>query len=107
MKNKFRIKKGDTVMVISGDEKGKKGKILSVLPDENRIIVEGVNFVRRHTKQRSAREPGGILEKEAPIHISNAMLICPKCGEPTRVGKTKLTEGGWVRYCKNCQEIFD
>jgi len=104
---KTRIKKNDVVMVISGNEKGKKGKVLSVFPDENRVIVEGVNFVRRHTKQRSVREPGGILEKEASIHISAVMLICPKCGEPTRIGKTKLAEGGWVRYCKNCQEILD
>ena len=104
---KLNIKKGDTVLVISGNEKGKKGKVLSVIPKERRVIVEGVNFVRRHTKQRSAREPGGIIEKEAPINISNVMLVCPKCGEPTRVGRTKLTEGGWVRYCKKCQEIID
>ncbi len=107
MKKKFRIKKNDIVMIISGDEKGKKGKVLSVFPDENRLIVEGVNFVRRHTRQRSAMEPGGILEKEAPVHISNVMLVCPKCGEPTRVGRTKLPDGGWVRYCKHCQEIID
>ena len=106
MRKKFRIKRGDIVQVISGDDRGKRGKVLRVFPQEERAIVEGVNFVRRHTRPRRMGETGGIIEKEAPIHISNLMLVCPKCNQPTRVGMMLLEDGTKVRYCKKCGEII-
>lgn len=106
MRKKFRIKRGDLVEVIAGDDKGKRGKVLKVFPKEERVIVEGVNFVRRHTRPRRMGEPGGIIEKEAPIHISNISLVCQKCGSKTRVGAMFLEDGTKVRYCKKCGEII-
>ena len=80
----MRIAKDDTVKVITGDDKGKTGRVLKVYPDKNRVLVEGVNFVKRHTKQRSRVQPGGVVEKEAPINLSNVMVVCPRCGEGTQ-----------------------
>ena len=89
----IRIRKGDTVMVIAGDDKGKTGRVLSVDADKNRVIVEKINFVKRHTKPRGQGQQGGILEKEAPIHVSNVMLFDPKAGKGVRVG-TRTTKDG-------------
>jgi large subunit ribosomal protein L24 len=102
----MRVAKDDNVLVISGDDRGKTGKVLKVFPDEGRIIVEGVNFIKRHTKPRSRMEPGGMVEKEAPIHLSNVLVVCPRCGEGTRPKRTRLVEGRRVRICNKCNEII-
>ena len=101
--NKLRIKKGDNVIVISGNDKGKTGKVLSVAPAENRAIVEGVNLVSKHTKPNSKAPQGGIIKKEAPIHVSNLSLIDPKSNTATRVGY-KVVDGKKVRYAKKSGE---
>ena len=101
--NKLRIKKGDNVIVIAGNDKGKTGKVLSVAPAENRAIVEGVNLVSKHTKPNSKAPQGGIIKKEAPIHISNLSLIDPKSNTATRVGY-KMVDGKKVRYAKKSGE---
>jgi len=103
----MRIKKNDTVVVIAGNYRGKKGKVLKVVPVKGRAIVEGVNFIKRHTKPTRKQVQGGIIEKEASINISNLMVVCPKCGEPTRVGVKVLPDGGRSRICKKCGEMFD
>ncbi len=102
----MKVAKGDTVVVIAGDDKGKTGKVLKVFPDKQRVIVEGVNFIKRHTRPRSRMEPGGIIEKEAPIHISNVMVVCPRCGEGVKPKRTRLVEGRRVRVCNKCNEII-
>ncbi len=101
---KVHVRKGDTVLVITGKNAGKRGKVLSVIPDRSRVIVEGVNVVKRHTRPTQRLPQGGILEKEAPIHSSNVMLYCGKCNTPTRVGKKILEDGEKVRICKKCGE---
>lgn len=99
------IKKGDTILVISGKDKGKKGKVLSVLPADNKLVVERVNIAKRH--QRPTRNfQGGIIEKPLPLNASKVMLMCPRCSEPTRVGR-KMIEKKWVRVCRKCEEIVD
>lgn len=102
----FHIKKNDTVKVIAGKDKGKSGKVLRVIPKKDRAIVEKVNMVKRHMKPNQQTRQGGILEREAPIHISNIMLICSKCTDPTRVGYKTIDERK-VRYCKKCEELID
>lgn len=99
------IKKKDKVLVISGDEKGKKGEVLKVLPEENRVIVSKVNLVKKHLRPTQS-EPGGIREIEAPLHISNVMLICPKCEQPTRSKFDFLSDGKKVRFCRKCGEMI-
>lgn len=101
-----RVRKDDTVKVIAGKEKGKTGRVLRVLPKRGRVLVEKVNFVKRHTKP-SARSRGGILEKEAPIDLSNVMPVCPKCGKAVRVGFTRLADGERVRVCRACGETWE
>ncbi len=103
---KFHVKKNDLVMVIAGKEKGKTGKVLTVLTKKNRVIVEKVNFIKRHTRPSAKNRQGGIIVKEGSIHISNVMLLCSKCNKPTRVGKKFLENGKKVRVCKKCGEIF-
>ncbi len=103
---KLKIKKGDTVIVIAGRDKGKKGEVLKVMPKENRAIVKGVNMVKRHQKP-TANSAGGIITKEAPIHISNLAHIDPKDGKPTRVGFKILEDGRKVRYAKRSGEVID
>lgn len=106
-KMKFHIKKNDKVMVIAGKEKGKIGAVLSIIPLKERAIVEKLNIVKRHTRAGGKSARGGIIEKEAPIHISNLMLVCGKCAEAARVGKKILEDGSKVRFCKKCGEILD
>lgn len=101
---KVHVRKGDTVVVITGKNSGKKGKVLSVIPDKSRVIVEGVNVVKRHSRPTRSLPQGGIIEKEAPIHSSNVMLYCNKCNSTTRVGKKILDDGEKVRVCKKCGE---
>ena len=98
--------KNDTVKVIGGNHKGKVGKVLKVFPKTNRIIVEKVALVKRHRKKRSQTDQGGILEKEAPIHVSNVLLVCPKCSKPSRTGFGRLADGKKVRVCKSCSETL-
>jgi large subunit ribosomal protein L24 len=100
-----KIKKKDIVMVISGDDKGKKGEVIKVFPKENKILVSGVNVVKKHMRPTQTT-PGGIREIEKPIHISKVKLVCPKCNQPTRVGFTFLQTGEKVRYCKKCKEMI-
>ena len=102
---KLNIKKGDTVVVISGKEKGKTGKVVQTIPADQRVVVEGVNIVSRHTKARKAQEKSQIVKREAAIDVSNVMIICPKCGKATRVKHT-VVDGKNVRACK-CGEILD
>lgn len=103
---KMAIKKGDTVVVIAGKEKGKSGKVIDVYPDSNRILVENVNQVKRHQKPKSQQDKGGIITKNAPFDASNAMVVCPVCGKATRVGHTTI-EGEKVRACKKCKGSLD
>lgn len=101
------IKKNDNVLVISGDEKGKKGRVLAVYPEKNKLLVERLNIIKRHMKPSRRYVKGGIIEKEAPIHRSNVMLLCPECGKPTRIGCSYLEGGKKVRVCKKCKEVID
>ncbi|MBO6550189.1 MAG: 50S ribosomal protein L24 [Rhizobiales bacterium] len=103
---KLKIKKGDRVVVLAGKDKGKKGEVLKVLPKDERVIVNGVNMIKRHQKQ-SASEEGGIISKEAPIHVSNLSLEDPKDGSPTRVGYKTLDDGRKVRFAKRSGEVID
>jgi large subunit ribosomal protein L24 len=103
---KSHIKKGDMVQVIAGKEKTKTGKVLRVLTDRAGVIVEGLNKVKRHTRAR-ANEPGGIIEKEAPIHASNVLLYCGKCAAAVRTRMTVLEDGKKVRSCVKCGETLD
>ncbi len=100
-----RFKKGDMVKVVAGREKGKTGKILKVVADKNKIVVEKLNFVKKHQKP-DAQGKGGIVEKEAPIHASNVMPLCGKCGAAVRVGHKLFDEGKKVRICGKCREIL-
>ena len=103
----MQIKKGDTALVISGKNKGKSGRVLVVAPREDKVVVEGLNVVKRHTKPSKTHAQGGIIEKEAPMHISNVMVMCPKCNKPTRVASTLLEDGRKLRTCKKCKEVID
>ena len=102
---KFHIKKDDTVKVIAGESRGEEGKVLEVYPDKNRALVEGVNIVKRHTKPNATHPNGGIVEQEAAIHLSNLMLVDPKTGEATRVGRRE-EKGKLVRYSKKSGEVI-
>jgi len=101
---KVHVKKNDQVLVIAGKDRGARGKVLRVLPAENRAIVERVNMIKRHTRPNPQKGiQGGILEREAPIHLSNLMVICPDCGKPSRTGSKRLEDGRGVRVCKSCE----
>ena len=104
---KMKIKTGDEVIVIAGKEKGKKGKIIAVLPKKNRVVIEGVGMIKRHTKPNFKYPDGGIIEREAPIHASNVMIVDPKTGQPTRVGYKVLQDGTKVRFAKKSGEVLD
>jgi large subunit ribosomal protein L24 len=102
------IRKNDNVVVIGGKDRGKKGRVLKVLPDRNRVIVEGVNFINRHTKPNPGRNvKGGIVKREASLHASNVQLVCPECGAATRIGHRLLGDGRKVRICRKCQGVVD
>ena len=102
--HKFKLKKEDTVQIIAGKDKGKRGRILQILRDKDRVVVEGANIVKKAMKRKSQQDRGGIVELEAPIHISNVMIVCKKCG-PTRIGY-KLEGEAKVRVCKKCGEAL-
>ncbi|MGR6837439.1 50S ribosomal protein L24 [Syntrophomonas erecta] len=103
----MHIKKGDIVLVTTGKDAGKKGKVLRVVPKDKRVVVEGVNRVKRHQKPSRAIPQGGILKMEAPLNASNVMVVCGKCNKPTRVGHKLLNNDEKVRICKNCGEVLD
>jgi large subunit ribosomal protein L24 len=104
VQHKFKLKKEDTVQIIAGKDKGKRGRILKILRDKDRIVVEGVNIVKKAKKRRNQQDRGGIIEIEAPIHSSNLMIVCKKCG-PTRIG-CKLEGDAKVRVCRKCGEAL-
>ena len=101
-----RLKKGDTVKVIAGKEKGKTGKILSTIPDKQRVVVEKINLIKKHQRP-DAKGKGGIVEKEGPIHVSNVMYLCDKCGSGVRIGYKILDDGKKARVCAKCHETLD
>lgn len=103
----MQVRKDDKVVVIAGKEKGKRGKVLKVNPSTSRIVVEGVNMVKRAIKPTQKNPQGGFSEKELPIHSSNAMLLCPNCGSTVRVGRHFLADGSKVRFCKKCGADVD
>lgn len=105
--NKLHVKKDDTVIVITGKDKGKKGRVIAAYPRENRVLIEGVNMVKKHQKPNQQNPQGGILNQEAPIHVSNVMLLDPKSGQPTRVGYKVLENGDKVRVAKKSGEVID
>jgi len=102
------IRKNDNVVVTTGRDSGKRGRVLKVLPAKNRLVVEGVNIIKRHTRPNPQRNvKGGIVEREASLHASNVRLVCPECGEPTRVGRQVLADGRKVRVCRKCEGVVD
>ena len=104
--NHLHVKKGDNVIVLSGKDKGKEGKIIEAQPKHGKVIVEGINKVKRHTKPNLKAPQGGILTKEAPLHACKVMLVCPACSKPTRIAH-KEVGGKKVRVCKKCGEVID
>ena len=103
----MRIRKNDTVLVITGKDKGKKGKVRFAYPKDQRVLVEGVNFIKRHTRAKAQVRQAGIIEREAPIHVSSVMLLCSQCNHPARVGYHYLEDGKKVRICRSCSEVID
>ena len=102
------IRKNDNVLVITGKDRGKRGRVLKVHPEKNRLIVEGVNMIKRHTRPNPQRNiKGGIVEREAALHASNVQLVCPECGEVTRIGRRILGDGRKVRICRKCEGVVD
>lgn len=107
MNDKVHVKKGDTVYVLTGKDRGKKGKVLNVLPSKRMVVVEGINMVKKHMKPRNQMQQGGIINQESPIYSDKVMLVCDKCGEPTKTGKKFLDNGTKARVCKKCGEVLD
>ena len=104
----YSLKKNDNVVVISGRDRGKRGRVLRVIPDKARVVVEGVNFIKRHTKANPQKNvKGGIVEREAALHASNVQLVCPECGARTRIGRKRLDDGRRVRFCVKCKGVVD
>lgn len=103
----MKIKKDDNVLVINGKDRGKTGKVRFAYPKKQRIIIEGINFIKKHSKARGAARQAGIIDLEASVHISNVMLVCDKCSKPCRIGYTKLEDGRRVRFCRVCNEVID
>jgi large subunit ribosomal protein L24 len=102
------VRKNDNVIVVTGKDRGKRGRVLKVLPDRNRVVVEGVNFIKRHTRPNPQRNvKGGIVEREASLHASNVQIVCPECGVPTRIGHQLLADGRKVRICRKCDGAVD
>lgn len=102
----MKIKKNDRVKILTGKDKGKQGKVLIVFPRRNKVLVQGLNMIHKHTRRTSQDQQGGVIQKESPIHISNLMVVCQKCSKPARVGYDKLSDGTKVRICKKCKEII-
>ncbi len=107
VRGKTKLKKKDNVLIICGEDKGKSGKIIEIFPNKNRLIIEGINLVKKHMKPTQKTPQGGIIRQEGPIHISNVRLVCNKCNKPTSTNNGKTKEGKKVRVCKKCGEIID
>ena len=105
--HRMAVKKSDQIEGIGGKDKGKRGKVLRVLPKLDKVLVEKINFVKRHSKPGRMGQQGGILERENPLHVSNVQLVCTKCDRPVRVGRTQLADGRSVRVCRECGETMD
>ena len=103
----MKIRKNDTVLVMAGKDKGKKGKVRFAYPEKQKLLVEGINFIKKHSKARGQAKQAGIIDLEAPIHVSNVMLFCDKCNHPTRIGFRLLEDGKKVRICQSCREVID
>jgi large subunit ribosomal protein L24 len=103
----MKIRKNDNVLVIAGKDRGKKGKVRFAYPKSERIMVEGANFIKKHTKPVKQVKQAGIVEREAPLHVSDVMLLCPKCSKPARIGYKILQDGKKVRACRVCGEVID
>ena len=103
----MKIRKNDTVMVIAGKDKGKTGKVRFAYPEEKRIMVDGINFIKRHTRAKGRTKQAGIIQLEAPMHVSKVMLLCSRCNHPSRVGFRFLEDGKRVRVCRSCHEVID
>ena len=103
----MKIRKNDTVLIIAGKDRGKKGKVRFAYPKDKRLIVEDINLIKKHSRARRAARQAGIIELEAPVHVSDVMLLCNKCNHPTRVGLRFLEDGRKVRVCRSCQEVID
>jgi large subunit ribosomal protein L24 len=103
----MKIRKNDNVLIVAGKDKGKKGKVRKTIPDKERIIVEGLNLIKRHSKTKGKTRQAGIIEMEGAIQVSNVMVICNKCNKPARVGYRILEDGKKARYCHICSEIID
>lgn len=102
------IRRNDTVIVVTGKDNGKKGRVLKVLPEKNRLIVEGINLIKRHTRPNPQKNiKGGIVEREASLHASNVQLVCPECSKMTRIGRKILADGRKVRICRKCDGVVD
>jgi large subunit ribosomal protein L24 len=102
------IRKNDNVVVTTGKDRGKRGRVMRIVAEKNRVVVEGVNIIKRHTKANPQKNvKGGVVEREAPLHASNVQLVCPECGEPTRIGKKILGDGRKVRVCRKCEGVVD
>ncbi len=102
------VRRNDTVIVIAGKDRGKRGRVLKLLPERNRVVVEGVNFIKRHTRPNPSRNiKGGVVEREASLHASNLQLVCPECGAQTRIGRRLLGDGRKVRICRKCDGVVD
>jgi large subunit ribosomal protein L24 len=102
------IRKNDNVLVVTGRDRGKRGRVLRVVPATDRVIVEGVNFIKRHTRPNPQKNvKGGIVEREAPLHASNVQIVCPECGKQTRIGRKRLDDGRSVRFCVKCEGVVD
>jgi large subunit ribosomal protein L24 len=106
MSSSLNVRRGDRVKVITGKDKGKEGKVLRAFPEKQRVVVEGVHKIKKHTRPTQKQPQGGILEVEGTIHVSNVMLVCPNCGEPTRVGH-KREDGTRLRVCKRCDKQIE
>jgi large subunit ribosomal protein L24 len=107
MKNKVHVKKGDNVIVLNGKNRGKKGKVLGVLPAKRMVVVEGINIATKHVKPKNQMQQGGLIRQELPIYADKVMLVCNKCDSPTKVGKKFLEDGSKARVCKKCGEVID
>lgn len=103
----MKIKKNDNIIVITGKDKGKKGKIRQVFPGSSGVVIEGVNIIKRHMKPRGQARQAGIIESEAPIHVSKVMIVCPKCSKPVRLKTQILEDGKHVRACSKCNEVIN
>jgi len=103
----MKIRKDDTVLVIAGRDRGKKGKVRFAYPKDKKLVVEGINFIKKHARATGQVKQAGIIEQEAPITVSNVMLLCSRCNHPTRVGFRSLEDGRKVRICRSCHEVID